>query len=334
MRHTANVLFSGSRGCLYNCHYCSNSQLRAIYKGKGRYARKMSVGKFIEAAAECRRLFPKAKSIYFTDEDFFARPVEEVCEFAEIYPARVGLPFECMASPLQVTEEKMDLMVKAGMWRIDVGVESGSDRVKREVFNRPATNEAVLRAAKIINSYRQVVPYYFFIIGNPYEERADLLETIRFVGEMPPPFFLRAYSLVFIPGTKLFEAARRDGIITGLEDSGYEIDFLGGLDHKGPSWKSKNLYLNSLLALMAGRFTRSWLGFLPRRLVPALTKARVVNFCDKHPSIGKTIINLSNIGLSVRHRGLYLISKVIKNKRIIYGAKSPEPEAGEKSQKN
>ena len=61
MRETPYVLFSGSRGCLYNCHYCSNSQLMAMYKGKGRFARKMSVAKFINAAAECKRLFPRAK---------------------------------------------------------------------------------------------------------------------------------------------------------------------------------------------------------------------------------------------------------------------------------
>ena len=77
MRESPYVLFSGSRGCVYSCHYCANSQLKSLYKGKGRYARKMSVTAFIDATRECRRLFPRAKYIYFTDEDFLARPVEE-----------------------------------------------------------------------------------------------------------------------------------------------------------------------------------------------------------------------------------------------------------------
>jgi anaerobic magnesium-protoporphyrin IX monomethyl ester cyclase len=315
MREVSNILFSGSRGCLYGCHYCSNSQLKAIYRGKGRYARKMSVPKFIDAAAECKRQFPRARSIYFTDEDFFARSVEEVREFAEGYPAHVGLPFECMASPLQITDEKMELMTKAGMWRIDVGVESGSDRVKRHVFNRPADNEAVMRAAGIVSRYRQVVAYYFFIIGNPYEKRGDLLETICFLRELPTPFFLRAYSLVFIPGTKLFKSACSDGIIAGLEDSGYEIDFLGGLDYRGLGWKKKNLYLNSLIALMAGRFTRGWMGFIPRRLVPFLTAPRIVDYCDRQIGIGKAIVNLGNVGLKLRRIGMTIVSNVVKDRK-------------------
>lgn len=138
MEEASHILFSGSRGCVYNCHYCSNAQLKALYQGKGRYARKMSVPNFVTASKECKRLFPSAKYIYFTDEDFFARPVEEIREFAKEYPEQVGLPFECMASPLQVTEEKMEFLAKAGMWRVDVGVETGSDDIKKHVFNRPA----------------------------------------------------------------------------------------------------------------------------------------------------------------------------------------------------
>lgn len=321
MREAQSILFSGSRGCIYNCHYCSNSQLKAIYKGKGRYARKMSVAKFIDAAQECKRLFPRAKYIYFTDEDFFARPVEEIREFADIYPARQGLPFECMASPLQITEEKMELMAKAGMWRIDVGVESGSDDTKRYIFNRPVDNEAVMRAATAISKYPRIVAYYFFIIGNPYEQRQDLLQTIGFIRQMPTPYFLRAYNLVFIPGTQLFDRACQDGIIAGIDDSGYEIDIVAGFDHKGPDWKKNNLYLNSLISLMAGKAKRYRIGFLPRRLIPILTASRVIEFCDRHIAIGKTLVGLGKSGLRIRRAGLTIVSSVLKDKKIAYGLK-------------
>lgn len=321
MKEAPSILFSGSRGCLYNCHYCSNSQLKVIYKGKGRHVRKMSVAKFVAAALEHKQLFPRAKYIYFTDEDFFARPIEEVREFAQTYPGRVGLPFECMASPLQITEEKMALMVKAGMWRIDVGVESGSDDVKRRIFNRPIDNEAVMRAAIVISKHPRVVAYYFFIIGNPYEQRQDLLQTIGLLGQIPSPYFLRAYSLVFIPGTRLFDRACQDGIIAGIEDSGYEIDFLGGLDHKGLSWKKDNLYLNSLIALMAGKSTRFRLGFLPKKIIPILTAPRVIEFCDRHIAIGKMLVGLGKCGLRIRRAGLTLMSKVLKDNKIAYGLK-------------
>ncbi|MBI5688026.1 MAG: B12-binding domain-containing radical SAM protein [Verrucomicrobia bacterium] len=330
MRQSPSILFSGSRGCLYNCHYCSNSQLRAIYRDKGRYARKMTVPKFIAAAKECRKTFPSATYIYFTDEDFFARPIEEIREFAAVYPKEVGMPFECMVSPRQVTDEKMELMVKAGMWRVDVGVESGSDEIKRRIFNRPVDNETVLRAATAISKHPRVVAYYFFIIGNPYEQRADLLGTLGMMKSLPPPSFIRAYSLVFIPGTKLFERACNDGIIKGIEDSGFEMDFLAGLDPSTHSWKQQNLYLNSLLFLMAGKATRSWVGLLPRSLLPLLTKPSLIDFCDRHPAIGNALVSMGQSAVKVRRGALALVSKVLKDNTIAYGLQFVRKKAAKK----
>lgn len=315
---SSSILFSGSRGCVCHCHYCSNSQLKLLYEGKGRYVRKMSINRFVESAQACREKFPHAKYFHFTDEDFFARPLDDFRQFVEIYPAKVGLPFECMASPQQITEEKMALLVKSGMWRIDVGVESGSDRVKKEVYNRPISNEIVLRSASIIRRYPQILAFYFVIIGNPYEGRKDLQGTIGLLKSLPPPFFLQAYNLVFIPGTILFNRACKDGIIDGMEDSGYDIDFLAGLDYRNHNWKRNNLYLNGLIFLMAGKSTPRRMGFLPRALFPVLTHPRVIDFNDRHQAMIKASIDIARGGVTVRRKGAKLIIKVLKDPRSIY----------------
>lgn len=298
MKENPRFLFSGSRGCNNNCTYCSNSQLKAIYRGHGRYVRRMSIPRFVHAAKEYLRLFPRATHIYFTDEDFFARPLEEMSELAETYPGEVGLPFECMASPRQITDEKVALAVKAGMFQVDVGLESGSERTRREVFNRHVDDETQLRAASAINRYAPGIAMYFLILGNPYEERQDLLDGVRLLEKLPPPFKLRGYNLVFIPGTRLFERACQDGIIQGMHDSAFELDFLAGFDHRTHDWKRKNVYLNGLMALMHGRCTEKRMGFVPRGILPMLTGPRAVEFCDRHPGIGETMVVLTNL----RHR--------------------------------
>jgi len=297
MREKAIVLFSGSRGCNNNCTYCSNSQLKSIYRGNGRYVRKMSIPRFVEVAGEYRRLFPRAKQFYFTDEDFFARPVEEMRELAETYPGHVGVPFECMASPRQITEEKVALAAKAGMYQIDVGLESGSERIRKEVFHRHIDDETQIQAAIAINTHTRVTALYFLILGNPYEERQDLIDGMQLLEKLPPPFSLRAYNLVFIPGTKMFDSACQDEIIKGIGDSGFELDFLGGFDHRTHDWKRKNVYLNSLMFLMHGKCTRRRMGLVPRRMIPILGGLRVVDFCDRHTQIGETIVVLANLRL-------------------------------------
>ena len=318
MKNELSILFTGSRGCAFNCHYCSNAQLKTLYAGKGRYVRKMSIPVFVESARKCREIFPRAKYFYFTDEDFFARSVGEFREFAELYPKTVGLPFECMASPQQISEEKMDLLVKAGLWRVDMGVESGSDRVKKEIFNRHGSNEIVMRSAAILARYPRVVVYYFFIIGNPYEERADLLGTVGLIQKLPYPSFVRTYNLVFMPGTHLFERACRDGVINGIEDSGYELDFLAGFDYRGHAWKMNDLYLNGLLSLMTGKATRRRTGFIPRVILPALIRPRWLDFNDRHLAISKSMVGVARAGLKLRRKVLILASKVLKDPSTIY----------------
>jgi anaerobic magnesium-protoporphyrin IX monomethyl ester cyclase len=297
MKEKSVVLFSGSRGCNNSCAYCSNSQLKSIYKGHGVFARKMSISRFIEVAGEYQQLFPQAKWFYFTDEDFFARPVEEMREFAEIYPSQVGLPFECMASPRQITEEKVALAAKAGLFQIDVGLESGSERIRREIFDRYIDDATQMKAAIAINKHPQVKTVFFVILGNPYEERQDLLDGIRLIEKLPPPFSLRAYNLVFIPGTKLFRTALRDGIIRDVGDSAFELNFLAGFDHRTHEWKRNNVYLNGLLSLNHGKHTRWRMGFVPRRIIPILTNRRVVDFCDHHTQIGNIIVTLAGFRL-------------------------------------
>jgi anaerobic magnesium-protoporphyrin IX monomethyl ester cyclase len=322
MRESDDILFSGSRGCNNSCAYCSNSQLKAIYRGNGRYARKMSVPRFVEAAAEFKRLFPHAVHFFFTDEDFLARPVEELQELAELFPGRVGLPFEVMASPRETTEEKVVLAVEAGMWRIDQGLESGSERTRREVFDRYVDDETQLRAAKAVATHPELVAYYFLILGNPYEERKDLLDGIRFLRKMPTPHFLRAYNLVFFPGTKLFDRARADGIIAGVSDSAFDIDFLAGFDPAGHEWKRKNLYLNSLISLMVGRSDRWRMGCVPRPLLPVLTSETVVDFGERHEWISNAMVEFANAGLNFRRAAATVIGRIVPDRRVLYRRKS------------
>jgi hypothetical protein len=257
--------------------------------------RKMSISNLLKNINAYMILFPNLKFIYFTDEDFFARPLDELREFADVYSAQIGIPFQCMAAPNQITEEKMATMVKAGLINLNVGLESGSERIRLDIFNRHITDERQIQASITISRFPQVNTTYFLIIGNPYEEREDLLKGIRFLERMPYPFSLTIYNLVFIPGTKLYDQACIEGIIAGPDDSASNLDFVGGYDYRTHDWKKKNLYLNSLLSLMNGRFTERRLGLIPRKMIPILNSNRLVDFFDRYSIIGKTVVALGMI---------------------------------------
>jgi len=315
---THEVLFNGSRGCVFHCTYCCNSKLKEIFSGKGRYVRKMSISRYVECAKNLKQYFPQAKYFYLIDEDFFIRSKDELHKFAIEFPREVGLPFECCGNPLQITQEKMELLVKAGLWRIRMGIESGSERTKKEIYKRPVTNEAIKQAAHIINNFSQVVPYYFLIIANPYENDEDLIETAKFMLDLPSGFYIQVFNLVFFPGSILYERAVQDGLIEGKKESGYELDFRGGFIYKKQSWKQKNLYLNGLIFVMEGRSTKYRLGLLPKALIPFLIKPSLLRFNNRHPFFIKSIILIKMIILSFRSFVAKNLKRVIINPRIIY----------------
>jgi hypothetical protein len=102
------------------------------------------------------------------------------------------------------------------------------------------------------------------------------------VYNIPPGYNLIIYSLVFFPGSFLYERAIADQLIAGEYDSGYEMNYLGGLHYDTHPWKKKNLYLNGLLYLMVGSSSPGRIGMVPRFLIKPLLKPGVVEFGEKH----------------------------------------------------
>ena len=62
---------------------------------------------------------------------------------------------------------------------------------------------------------------YDIIIDNPYEFRKDIIETLNLVLEIQKPFRLQLFSLVFFPGTRLYQKAQNDGIIDANDKKNY-----------------------------------------------------------------------------------------------------------------
>jgi len=315
------ILFIGSRGCAFHCTYCTNSRLKEIYRGHGSYLRRMGASKYVEHAAALKDIFRRSGQFYFIDEDFFARPTEEIRDFCMLYTEKVGVPFECMGSPLQITEEKMELLVGAGLWRIRMGVETGSERIKKEIYQRPISNQKVQEAVRIINRYPHVIPYYFLIIANPYEEEQDLVSTAIFAAELPSPFFIQTFNLVFFPESLRYERAVRDGIIGGKGDSGWGIDTRGGLEYKKYRWKEKNLYMNGLLFLMEGKSTTRRLGSVPRFLLEHLLRENVRKFNSDYLFFIKLFIEFKKIVLSLRKRVALFITSTFGSPKYLFGPK-------------
>lgn len=316
--HIGKWLFYHSiRGCIYTCKFCCNHQLDALYQGLGMKIRKKSINLVIKELEELIKKFPHVKNIWFTDDDMNMRTLEELEEFKELYKKKINLPFRCYMSATTVTEQKLRLLIESGLKHIEFGVQTGSDRINREIYGRSILKKNILKAAKIVNRYKKYIEpsRYQFITTNPYEKKEDLLETIDLIIKLPAPYEVQTFGLVFFPGSPLYEKAIEDKYIRKFEDSGYDLDYTNREKHL--KIKNKNFYLNSLIHWMSGNGSKNKCGLVPKSRINFLTKDSTINFFEKNQlpiKMINLIVQIMNLKTAVKARiGLMEIKRIIYN---------------------
>lgn len=203
-----------SRGCPYQCTYCNNIRYIAMHGHTP--IRFQSVNRFIDELEYAIRYFDFFQFVAFGDDDFLLRDRKQLEDFAGQYRKKVGLPFGICVSANTFRREKMEILLDAGLKLVQLGVQSGSQRVIDEIFDRK------IKVTKTWEIVRQIEPFYKthglnllldFIIDNPYETRNDIIQTYRYLTSLPNHVRVNIFSLAFFPGTPIYNKALKDGII-------------------------------------------------------------------------------------------------------------------------
>jgi radical SAM superfamily enzyme YgiQ (UPF0313 family) len=250
-----------SRGCPHKCSYCASSAMMRL--------RRRSVDNVIEELKEILKKFSYVELISFFDDTYFAAPVSYFEEFRDKYKKEIGLPFHAQCSPTTVSEKKMELLVDAGLYYTEMGIQTGSERIKK-MYRRVVSNDRMISAAGLLDRYssKMLVPDYHVILDNPWETREDVLDTLRLLLRLPGKFMLEISSLIFFPGTELNEKARAEGLI---KDEIAEVC-------RKPFTFPRGTYLNYLIYL-------SGFPAVPRMLLRFLSSDTLVNaFHKQEPS--------------------------------------------------
>ncbi|MBN1458656.1 MAG: radical SAM protein, partial [Armatimonadetes bacterium] len=200
--------------CPFNCSFCAGPWFRReLYAGKGPHRRYRSVGHIVDEIRQAHERHPNIEVVQFWDEVFAVRAPEGwLDEFCERYPREVGLPFEIWSHPGLLTEEMVVKLKAAGLHRVVLGVESGSQHVRREVLNRRETDETVLRTGEMLNRH-EVSVGYDFIVDLPWFTEENCRGTFETVMRLPHPFDVGMHSLAFLPCTDITERALAEGKI-------------------------------------------------------------------------------------------------------------------------
>jgi len=203
-----------SRGCPFGCTYCFNHKMREFYRKycdkPGEYIRRHPAAKVVAEMEMLRECYKNVRMFIF-DDDLFTMDKDYVREFSELYSQRVGLPFVANAHVRFFDEEVAVLLARAGCRIIKFGLESGSERVRREIMNRKMTNDEIFRAfeaARLAGLHSSA----FVMMGLPTETPEELRDTIRLLGRIRPGRFRWAVFYPFV-GTRAWQIALERGCV-------------------------------------------------------------------------------------------------------------------------
>ncbi len=198
-----------SRGCPYSCSYCVNSLLRPLFKDLGHYTRRRSVDNIIkELKAYLSLPGSRAEYIFFIDE-IFGTNESWLDEFGLRYKKEIGLPFHIDYIPEIMNLSKFRKLVSAGLDTVNFGIQSTSDFVRNQIFQRPGKRDKILDLAREVTAYNVRINFDL-IMNNPYETEQSLKDGIEFLLCFPKPVFFNLYSLQYFPYYPFTEKAIED----------------------------------------------------------------------------------------------------------------------------
>lgn len=204
-----NPSVMASRGCPYSCSYCGNDSLKSLYKGLGKYVRIRSVDHVIRELV-WRRDCHRANHFVFMD-DVFAVKKEWLDEFARRFPKEVGGTYNCLAHVHSVDEYGLKVMKDSGCTFIDFGLQTGSEKLRREVLFRKETNERMIGVARSCKKIglRFAVDH---MLNLPGEQQEDILASAKLYNKIRPNL-INVFGLVYFPKARITDIAFSKGML-------------------------------------------------------------------------------------------------------------------------
>jgi hypothetical protein len=182
--------------------------LSDLVGGNRNWVRQRPMDDVLAEIEALHRRFPAMRSLIFMDEVFTTKK-KWVREFCAAYKARFKTPFQVFLRIESVDREMMEWMKDAGLYSIIVGVESGNERIRREVLNRHMSNEQIIRVFKWADELG-LETWDFNMIGVPGDTEATIRDTME-LNRRIRPHHLQISIFYPFPGTPLYEQCVRDG---------------------------------------------------------------------------------------------------------------------------
>jgi len=194
------IVLMSARGCPASCIFCSSHLMF------GRRIRRRSVDNVI---FEINYLLEKyGKTSFWFADDTFTYQKQWVYEFCDkIKP--LDIVWGCQARSDTITDELVIKLKDAGCLQVDLGVESGSDRVLK-ILSKGETSDQHRNALNTLKRHH-VRSLATFIIGTPGETAEDVKLTKNLI-KTTKPDVINVFYITPFPDTALYNLVEERGL--------------------------------------------------------------------------------------------------------------------------
>ncbi len=217
-----------SRGCPYNCTFCSS-----LWERRTRYR---SIPNIVAEIEYIQDRF-QTNNIYFKDDTFTLNRKRVVAFCDTLEKKGLQINWECLTRIELVDEELIRRMQETGMFNLKIGIETGSQRLLK-VSNKNLSLADIKRGAEILNRLGQKWSA-FFMLGFPDETEEEIEMTRQLIREIQPTYVSMSV-LAPYPGCEIYSDLVEKGVINENTDWNLYDPF--------------SLYANSSLVFAKDRF--------------------------------------------------------------------------------
>lgn len=200
--------FVFSRGCTFECTFCSNKALSEVYRG--RYYRLRSPQKAIE---EIEKDAVRYNFRQITlDDDTINLDRNWFYEFFNLYKDSFTYPFNCNVRADIIDHDMIGLLNAAGAIGVYIGVEHGNENFRRKYLNRSITNSRLIETFQAFDRFG-IKCVAQLMVGLPFEDRDYFRDTVKLCRELPIGHTNNIHIFYPYPCTELGKTCIRNGWI-------------------------------------------------------------------------------------------------------------------------
>ncbi len=205
--------YVSSQGCVYKCQFCYELT----------YQRKYSAMRADGLVADIAALQDGygINGVKFYDADWFVNIKRAVAFCEELIDSGRDISWAASINPNDILKARragvplLERVAASGGTRLLMGVESGNDRLLRDVVKKEVTRAQILDVAGEIAA-SGLLGSYTFIVGFPGETDEEQEDTYRIIEELrtlTPAPETRVHLFAPYPGTPLYGAALQHGFV-------------------------------------------------------------------------------------------------------------------------